>query len=151
LIQDRSAVRRAVLMFQKELAERISAGPGGKAYGRLTVMLGYCADVAVIADVPAARFYPRPEVDSRVIEIQFKPVPNHPAKNEELLYRVVKAAFGKRRKTLKNALAGSELALNPHDAENLLLRADIDPVRRAETLKIAEFVALSNCLCDRDR
>jgi 16S rRNA (adenine1518-N6/adenine1519-N6)-dimethyltransferase len=151
LIQIRSAVRRAVLMFQKELAERISAGPGCKAYGRLTVMLGYCAEVATIADVPAERFYPRPKVDSRIIEIHFKPVPDFPAKSEALLFKVVKAAFGKRRKTLKNALAGSELGLNSDDVENLLLQAHIDAVRRAETLKISEFVALSNCLYDRDQ
>jgi 16S rRNA (adenine1518-N6/adenine1519-N6)-dimethyltransferase len=151
LIQGRCAVRRAVLMFQKELAERISAGPGCKAYGRLTVMLAYCADVAAIADVPAAHFHPRPKVDSRVIEIHFKPAPDYPAQNEALLFKVVKAAFGKRRKTLKNALCGSELGLKPDEAEQLLRKSRIDPMRRAETLHISEFVILCNCLWDWDR
>ncbi len=146
LIRSRHAVSRAVIMLQKELAQRLMALPGGRDYGRITVMLKYCADIRKIAGVPATLFFPRPNVDSQVLEITFKPVPDHPAVNEALLFSVIKAAFSKRRKTLRNALAGSELPLDGQTAGQLLEKAGIAPVRRAETLKIAEFVELSKIL-----
>jgi 16S rRNA (adenine1518-N6/adenine1519-N6)-dimethyltransferase len=146
LINSRTAVNRAVLMFQKELAHRIMASPGGKDYGRLTVMLNYCADLKKLAAIDAALFFPKPKVDSEVLEIKFKNLPQDRAYNEKFLFRVIKAAFGKRRKTLKNALAGSQLRVNGDTALRALNLAGIDPIRRAETLNVSEFVALSNCL-----
>ncbi len=140
------AVNRAVLMFQKELAQRINAPPGGKDYGRLTVMLNYCADLNKLATIDAALFFPKPKVDSEVLEIKFKNRRQDRAYNEKFLFRVIKAAFGKRRKTLKNALAGSQLRVNGDTALRALNLAGIDPIRRAETLNVSEFVALSNCL-----
>jgi 16S rRNA (adenine1518-N6/adenine1519-N6)-dimethyltransferase len=146
LINSRTAVNRAVLMFQKELAQRITAQPGGKDYGRLTVMLNYCADLNKLATIDAALFFPKPKVDSEVLEIKFKNLLQDRAYNEEFLFRVIKAAFGRRRKTLKNALAGSQLRITGDTALRALNLAGIDPVRRAETLDVSEFVALSNCL-----
>jgi 16S rRNA (adenine1518-N6/adenine1519-N6)-dimethyltransferase len=146
LINSRTAVNRAVLMFQKELAQRITAQPGGKDYGRLTVMLNYCADLNKLATIDAALFFPKPKVDSEVLEIQFKNLLQDHAYNEEFLFRVIKAAFGRRRKTLKNALAGSQLRITGDTAMRALNLAGIDPIRRAETLDVSEFVALSNCL-----
>jgi 16S rRNA (adenine1518-N6/adenine1519-N6)-dimethyltransferase len=141
LINSRTAVNRAVLMFQKELAQRITAQPGGKDYGRLTVML-----LNKLATIDAALFFPKPKVDSEVLEIQFKNLLQDHAYNEEFLFRVIKAAFGRRRKTLKNALAGSQLRITGDTAMRALNLAGIDPIRRAETLDVSEFVALSNCL-----
>jgi len=146
LISSRNAVSRAVIMLQKELAQRLTAQPGCKDYGRITAMLQYCAGIRKIAAVPANLFFPKPNVDSQVLEITFKPVPDYPAADEALLFAVIKAAFSKRRKTLKNALAGSELSLNAQSAGKLLEKAGIDPIRRAETLEIAEFVELSKNL-----
>ncbi|MBW2592625.1 MAG: ribosomal RNA small subunit methyltransferase A [Deltaproteobacteria bacterium] len=146
MIRSRNAVRRAVIMLQKELAQRLTARPGCKEYGRITAMLQYCADIRKIAAVPANLFFPKPNIDSQVLEITFKPVPDHPAADENLLFSIIKAAFSKRRKTLKNALAGSELSLDAKTAGQLLEKAGIDPVRRAETLEIAEFVELSKNL-----
>ena len=146
LIQSRKAVSRAILMFQKELAERITSEPGVKDYGRITVMLKYCADVSTIATVKSHLFYPRPKVDSAVVEIRFKTILPCPADDEIFLSRVIQASFGKRRKTLKNALSSSNLQISGQLAEEALTRASIVPSRRAETLSIAEFVALSNCL-----
>jgi 16S rRNA (adenine1518-N6/adenine1519-N6)-dimethyltransferase len=146
LINSRKTVNRAVLMFQKELAQRITAQPGGKDYGRLTVMLNYCADLNKLATIDAALFFPKPKVDSTVLEIKFKNLLQDRAYNEEFLFRVIKAAFGRRRKTLKNALAGSQLRVTGDTALHALNLAGIDPVRRAETLDVSEFVALSNCL-----
>jgi len=144
LIIQRPLVNRAVLMFQKELAERICAKPGGKDYGRISVMLQYCAGITKIADVKASLFFPKPRVDSQIIEIRFRETPVFPADNENFLFSVIKAAFGKRRKTLKNSLSGSGLGIDAHTAEMILNKAGIDPVRRAETLTVEEFVKLSN-------
>jgi 16S rRNA (adenine1518-N6/adenine1519-N6)-dimethyltransferase len=146
LIQNRKAVSRAILMFQKELAERITSEPGVKDYGRITVMLKYCADVSTLATVKSHLFFPKPKVDSEVVEIQFKTDPPWPADDEVFLSRVIQASFGKRRKTLKNALSSSSLEITGQLAEKALESAFIVPSRRAETLSIAEFVALSNCL-----
>jgi 16S rRNA (adenine1518-N6/adenine1519-N6)-dimethyltransferase len=151
LIRNRHGIGRAILMFQKELAERICAPPGIKAYGRLSVMLAYCAEITPLVTIPARLFFPRPKVDSTFLEIRFNQRPENPAKDEALLFRVIKKAFGKRRKTLKNALMGNELQLDASTAPYFLKEAGIDPVRRAETLSVNEFVCLSNCLFDRDK
>jgi 16S rRNA (adenine1518-N6/adenine1519-N6)-dimethyltransferase len=148
LIASRSVVSRAVLMFQKELAQRITAYPGCKEYGRLTVMLRYCSDIKKLADVKAALFFPKPKVDSEVLEFIFKSSPEISAHDENFLFKVIKAGFGNRRKTLKNALTASQLNLDSKTAAQLLQRSDIDPDRRAETLNVAEFVKLSNTLSE---
>ena len=144
LIQQRQVVKRAVLMFQKELAQRLCAGPGSKTYGRLSVLLQYCADIKRLRDIAAEQFHPRPKVDSTVIGITFKERIEPAADDEKLFSRVVQAAFGQRRKTLRNALAGGFLPLNSQESASLLEASGIDPGRRAETLSVAEFVALSN-------
>jgi len=149
LVESRHRVDRAVLMLQKELADRIVAAPGGRDYGRLTVMLAYCATVRRLFTVPADRFFPRPKVDSAVVEIRFNTAPDFPAHDERFLWKVVQAAFGQRRKTLKNALSGSALPLDAAGAEAVLHAAGIDPSRRAETLTVAEFVALSHAAAER--
>ncbi len=146
LIHARSRIDRAVLMLQKEMAQRICAGPGSKAYGRLSVMLGYCADARVLMQVRAPLFFPAPKVDSTVVGIRFLDPPAFPAHDEALLFRVVKAAFGKRRKTLRNALSQSDLNLDPSTCERLLETAQIDPMRRAESLSVAAFARLSNII-----
>lgn len=146
LIDERSLIRRAVLMFQKELAERLCAGPGSKTYGRLSVMLQYCADVRMVQLVGADQFFPKPKVDSAILRMDFKETIAPRAKDERLLARVVQAAFGRRRKTMRNALAGNLLSLETAQAAALLEAVNIDPQRRAETLSVAEFVALSNHL-----
>lgn len=144
LIKSRAAVITAVLMFQKELARRITAQPGCKDYGRLTVMLGYCAKIKKLADVKAHQFFPKPKVDSQLLEIKFLETIKYPANDEELLFRVIKGAFGQRRKTLRNAFAGSELHVDTSTARRILESAGIEPSRRAETLTVSEFVDLSN-------
>ncbi len=143
LIDSRHCVRRAILMFQKELAERIMSRPDSKDYGRITAMLRYCADIRSIAKIGANCFYPKPNVDSEVVEISFH-APKYPAKDETMLFKVIKAAFGQRRKTLKNALSGSELHIPAQEAQAMLEASGIDPNRRAETLEIEEFVRLSD-------
>ncbi len=149
LIRSRKAVSRAVLMFQKELAQRITAQLGCKDYGRLTVMLRYCSDIKKLVDVKASLFFPKPKVDSEILELKFKKEIDPKAVDETFLFQVIKAGFGNRRKTLKNALAASELNIDADTAKSVLEASGIDPIRRAETLAVEEFVKLSNTLIDR--
>lgn len=144
LIEAKEAIDRASLMFQKEVARRLVAGPDSKDYGRLTVMLQYCGPVKKLAAVGAHLFLPRPKVDSEVIEVRFNEVLAHPAKDEALLSAVVKAAFSTRRKTLKNALAHLGPTFDEETIKTVLDRSGIDPSRRAESLTVGEFVVLSN-------
>lgn len=142
LIQHKALISRAILMIQKELAERLCASPGGREYGRLTVMLNYCAKIRPLAEVSAAQFTPPPKVASTVVSIHFNQKSVHDVGDEAFFFRVIKAAFSQRRKTLKNGLAGSELHLPPALAETALKKATIDPRRRAETLSVDDFVRL---------
>ena len=144
----RSLFRRAVFMLQKELAQRLTAVPGTKTYGRLTVMVGYGARVKRLMTIGANQFFPRPQVDSEIILVDFRQSPVLAANDESFLAKVVKAGFGRRRKTLKNALSNSELHLKAAAADTMLRAANIDPMRRAETLTVEEFVTLSNTLMD---
>ncbi|MBW2366993.1 MAG: 16S rRNA (adenine(1518)-N(6)/adenine(1519)-N(6))-dimethyltransferase RsmA [Deltaproteobacteria bacterium] len=145
LIADRKYLNRAVVMFQKELAQRLIAPPGSKTYGRISVMVQYCASVRPIATIPSTVFFPKPQVDSEVIEINFKDDDRQQG-DDAYLFAVIKAAFSKRRKTLKNALAASELKLDPAVIQHALDAAGIDGQRRAETLSVSEFVDLSRRL-----
>ncbi len=142
LLEARQHVNRAILMFQKELARRITASPGNKDYGRLTVMLSYCAEIKSIATIAASLFYPPPKLDSEVVEVNFNILRPYRPHDETMLFQVIKAAFGNRRKTLKNALSTSGLHIDPQIAHQALTAAGIDPGRRAETLAVTEFVAL---------
>ena len=146
LIQERADYERAIFMFQKELAQRITAQPGGRQYGRITAMLRYCADIRTLLKVKAAAFYPAPKVDSNVINIKFKSTAVYGPHDETMLFAVIKAAFGNRRKTLENALTASALGIDTFIALQALNSAGIDPARRAETLEPAEFVSLERCL-----
>ena len=151
LIKSRSALKQAILMFQKELARRISAGPGKKDYGRISAMLQSCADIKSIADVKASQFFPKPKIDSEVLEIIFNNWMDQFVKEEDLFFNVIKAAFSKRRKTLKNALGTSTYFQDPKDADHVLNNIGIDPIRRAETLTKEEFARLGNEVYERSK
>ena len=148
LIHSRKNVRRAVFMLQKELSQRITAQAGCKDYGRLSVMLSYCSDIRKLMDVKAPVFYPRPKVDSEILELKFKKEIRDQAADELFFFKVIKAGFGNRRKTLRNALNASELNIGPDAATRVLEKSGIDPIRRAETLTVEEFVKLSNNLLE---
>lgn len=146
LIANRRYIRRAVLMLQREMVDRLLAAPGSRDFGRLSVMLQYCAALQKVIEVDAVHFFPRPKVSSVVIEVCFHAQPVFSALSEKLLFQVVKAAFGQRRKTLRNALRGSFLGLAPAIVDAWLSAVGIEPRRRAETLAVDEFVQLSNWL-----
>ncbi len=125
------------LMFQREVAERIVAAPGSGAYGRLGVLAGWRTTARIMFDVPPQAFTPPPKVTSSVVHIvpRERPIPCV----AEALGRVTQAAFGQRRKMLRQSL-------KPLGGEALLRAVGIDPTRRAETLAVEEFCAIANAL-----
>jgi 16S rRNA (adenine1518-N6/adenine1519-N6)-dimethyltransferase len=105
-------------------------------------MLTYCAEIKPVATIAPSLFYPVPKIDSEVVEVNFNVSRAYPPHDETMLFQVVKAAFGNRRKTVKNALSASGLHIDSQIAKQALAAAGIDPGRRAETLNAAEFVDL---------
>lgn len=135
---------RAVLMMQREVAERLIAEPGTPEYSAISVFAQYHSRVEIVQRVSRTVFYPPPEVDSAIV--RFTPLPRRlPPDEEKRLFRVVRAAFGQRRKTLLNALSGG-LGLPREQVETVLRNAGIAPQRRGETLTLEEFIALSRWL-----
>ncbi len=138
-----SRFERLVLMFQREVAMRLSATPGGKDYGRLSVAAQWRCRTKRLFDIPPRAFTPAPKVTSSLVELLPLPAPEPPA-DPALFERVSAAAFGQRRKMLRHALRG--LCGNPAE---LLAVAGIEGTRRAEELSVAEFAALANALQGR--
>ena len=151
LVEERISIEKAFLMFQKELAQRIPATPGSKRYSRLSAVVQYAARVDHFADVGPACFFPRPEVESTILEFNFFPPAEFTPDQEKVLFRVIKAAFSKRRKTLKNSLSGNELGLDKSQVYQLLEDAGIDAVRRAETLNVEEFKKIAGLVLSPDK
>jgi 16S rRNA (adenine1518-N6/adenine1519-N6)-dimethyltransferase len=131
------------LMFQKEVAERIVAGPGSRAYGRLAILAQWRADARLAFEIPARAFTPPPKVDSAVVQLEALPEPRYPA-DPAVLARVVALAFGQRRKMLRASLK----QLGP-DVEELLGKAGIRPTDRAEQVPLEAFCRLSRLVAAR--
>lgn len=142
IINNRHLIEMAVIMIQKEVAERLTAKPGSRDYGILSIAVQLYAEVDFVCHVASSAFLPPPKVDSAVVRLRLKDFPSVPLEDERLFFRVVEAAFGERRKTVKNSLK-SRLSLSPDKVEEALKRAGIDSTRRAETLKIEEFALLA--------
>jgi len=128
------------LMFQREVAERIVAQPGSKAYGRLAILAGWRSDARIVMEIPPQAFTPPPKVHSAVVHLTALPTPRYPA-DAKTLQKVVARAFGQRRKMLRASLKG----LAP-DIEDRLLAAGIEPTDRAETVDLERFCALARDL-----
>jgi 16S rRNA (adenine1518-N6/adenine1519-N6)-dimethyltransferase len=135
---------RAVLLLQREVAERLAARPGSKEWGILSVLLQREAEVSIERIVPPGAFLPPPKVDSAVLCAIFRPAPDAIA-DAARFRRLVKAGFAQRRKTLRNALEAARIA--PADAlARALATAGVDPGRRGETLSVAEWAAVDRGL-----
>lgn len=128
-------------MLQKEVVERLAAAPDTADWGRLSVMAQYYCRVESLFVVPPEAFVPRPKVDSAIVRLMPHERLPHPAKDETLLFDLVREAFGQRRKTLRNNLKGRI------DAE-ALSELGIDPGRRPQTLSVEEFVRIANSLAE---
>ncbi|HYZ88676.1 MAG TPA: 16S rRNA (adenine(1518)-N(6)/adenine(1519)-N(6))-dimethyltransferase RsmA [Myxococcales bacterium] len=140
LMDQRAAVRRAVLLLQREVAERVAASPGGRDYGVLSVLLQHVADARIGLRVDRHAFTPPPDVESSALVLDFLATPRVEVRDERRFRALVKAAFAQRRKTLWNALKSVP------GARDALERAGIDPQRRGETLSVAEFAAVERAL-----
>jgi 16S rRNA (adenine1518-N6/adenine1519-N6)-dimethyltransferase len=143
LLESGAGFSLMVLTVQKEVGERIVSPPGGKRYGRLSVLARIYSRPEIIAAVSRNSFFPRPRVDSVVIRLEMIPVPELPALDRVFLREVIRAAFGKRRKMLKNALAGDrELGYSEPRIQAACSGAGIDPHSRPEQLSAGDFINL---------
>jgi 16S rRNA (adenine1518-N6/adenine1519-N6)-dimethyltransferase len=146
LISHRAQVKRAILTFQLEVAKRLAAAPGNKAYGALTVLVQYYAHVTPLLQIRKEAFYPKPEVASMVLELDFtRPYPRR-AEDEENFRKVVKASFAHRRKTILNSLRGALTSLERDHILSALEKCGIEPVKRAENLHMNDYLCLSEAV-----
>jgi 16S rRNA (adenine1518-N6/adenine1519-N6)-dimethyltransferase len=145
LLAWRQRLPRAVLMLQREVADRITAPPGGRIRGALGVMIQTYGDVESAFTVSPASFHPPPQVRSTVLRVRWLPAPREPVGDPVLHDRVVHAAFGTRRKMLRNALAplARVRGLDATGLAGVLRAAEIDGQARAETLAVADFARLA--------
>ena len=139
LLESRAVIRDMHFMLQKEVVDRLAAEPGGKDYGRLSVMMQYHCEVVALFDVPPEAFEPPPKVDSAVVRLVPHAQPPVQVRDVSVLEQLVAQAFSQRRKTLRNTLKDWVTA-------GTMEAHGIDPTRRAETLSLAEFAALANCV-----
>ena len=151
LTEHKDEMEWAVLMLQKEVAQRLSANIGTKDYGILTVRMAACASVRKLLDLGPQHFHPRPKVDSQVVRITFHPKPERartlPSYDPAFFKIVVDAAFQQRRKTLVNALSSSSLVnTDKKNIEAALAQMKLDSRIRGETLQVEYFVTLTNIL-----
>ncbi|WP_040285238.1 16S rRNA (adenine(1518)-N(6)/adenine(1519)-N(6))-dimethyltransferase RsmA [Sporosarcina koreensis] len=141
-------IDRMIIMMQREVADRITASPGTKAYGSLSIAIQYYMDAEVAMIVPKTVFMPQPNVESAVLKLTRKTAPPADVISEDFLFTVARGSFVQRRKTILNNLQSSlpDGKTRKADILTALDTAGIDPGRRGETLSIQEFAALSNAL-----
>ncbi|MFH0844780.1 MAG: 16S rRNA (adenine(1518)-N(6)/adenine(1519)-N(6))-dimethyltransferase RsmA [Pseudomonadota bacterium] len=151
LVKNRDRVGKAILMFQLEFARRLISPPGSKVYGAISVLIRYHAHPSPLLEVSKEAFYPKPKVNSMVLELDFqRPYPRR-AKDEDHFKRIVKGAFAQRRKTLLNALKSALPSYEEPAIRAALRQSDIDPRRRAETLDMDGFLHLTDALSYLDK
>lgn len=143
LLEDRVNVDSITVMMQKEVADRIRATEKDKDRGAISVAVQYYCDVIKVADVKRDVFVPPPKVDSQVLRLDVKKKNEIYVADEELMFRVIKAGFLQRRKTLLNSLSAG-LSIEKGEVENILQACGIDVTRRAQTLSLEEFAKIAN-------
>ncbi len=148
LLLEKLPIRSMVVMLQKEVAERITAKPGTKAYGSLSIAIQYYTQAEMALTVPKSVFLPQPNVDSAVIRMTKRDVPEVEVIDEDFFFTVTRGSFVQRRKTILNNLQAA-MPLGKEKKELILKaleEAEIDPIRRGETLTIKEFGLLADKL-----
>lgn len=148
LLEDGVKADSITIMMQKEVADRINALPGTKAYGALSVAVQYYCTAEAVVNVPKEVFIPQPKVDSTVLRLQIRKEKPVLLENREMFFKCVKAGFGQRRKTLLNSLMGID-GITKEIVRKALDEVGIDSSRRAETLDLKEFAELSNEIFSR--
>lgn len=145
LLETKLNIDSISVMIQKEVAERMIASPGGKDFGALSVAVQYYSKPKIITAVPKTVFIPQPNVDSAVIKLDIYDTPPVSVIDQKLMFKVVKSAFGQRRKTILNALS-SGLNLDKEIVKGVLEIANIDPKKRGEVLSIQDFALIADTI-----
>ncbi len=148
-LEEKVPVKSLTIMIQKEVADRMQAGPGTKDYGALSIAVQYYSNPKILLKVPPSVFIPQPKVESTVIRLDILDTPKVSVEREDLFFSLVKDAFGKRRKTLLNALSTGDLKLEKSLLREVLAASTIDENRRGETLTIEEYGVLANNLAKK--
>lgn len=143
LLEEKLPIKSIVVMVQKEVALRLAAKEGSKDYGAISVLCRYYTEPTVVTKVPASLFVPPPKVDSAVLKLKIREKPAVDVLDEKMFFKVVKASFAQRRKTLLNCLC-SGFSVPKAQISSLLEGIDILPSRRGETLSIEEFKKISD-------
>lgn len=152
LLEQELPIDNITVMVQKEVAERMKASPGTKDYGALSLAVQYRADTYIAANVPPNCFMPRPQVGSCVIRLTKKSEPPVSVKSSELMFKLIRAAFNQRRKTLLNALSNSpEVPYNKEEILDAIIKAKLKETVRGEVLGLEEFALLSDILSGKIR
>ncbi|MEK6681403.1 MAG: 16S rRNA (adenine(1518)-N(6)/adenine(1519)-N(6))-dimethyltransferase RsmA [Nitrospirota bacterium] len=149
LLEAKGMVISMTLMMQREVAERIVAGPGGKDYGVLSIAVQFYAEPKIDFIVPPTVFNPRPKVSSAVVSFNILKKVRVKTRDEEFFFKVVRAGFAQRRKTLRNTMKAANLGISADVLEEAFKRCEIEPTRRGETLSISEFAKLADQLLAR--
>lgn len=144
-LEERLPVTSLTLMVQKEAAQRLCAPPGSRDCGAVSVAVSYYSKPKILFEVPRTSFYPQPNVDSAVIRLDVLPEPSVKVQSEKAFFALVRAAFGKRRKTVLNSVS-SGLGLEKSEVLTALERAAVAPNARVEQLSIGQLAELSNRL-----
>lgn len=152
LLEQKLPVDTITVMIQKEVADRMQAKPSTKDYGVLSLAVQYYCEPEIVVSAPAHCFMPQPNVDSSVIKLKVLEKPRVNVENEEFLFKLIKAAFAQRRKTLINCLTNnSELKLSKQVCTDALKKAELNPQVRGEALPLEEFAKLSDILCKSEK
>ena len=144
LLEGNYGFKKIVIMVQKEVAERFCATPGGKEYGAVTLGVQYRADARIICNVGKEKFIPSPKVDSAVIEMVIRETPKVTPKDEKMFFRVIKAAFAQRRKTLVNSICNAGCFGSKEEVTKAVEKIGKDATIRGEKLSMEDFCALSD-------
>lgn len=146
LLEGDAPIKSITVMVQKEVADRMQCGPGTKDYGALSLAVGYYADAKVILNVPPSCFMPQPKVGSSVIKLDIYDKPPVDTTDPKYMFKVIRAGFNMRRKTLVNALLGGSLGLTKEKIEAALDKMGLSPTIRGEALTLAQFAELADIL-----
>ena len=150
LFESHVPIESITIMVQKEVADRMKTGPGSKEYGALSLAVQYYANPEIVANVPPNCFMPRPNVGSAVIRLTRYETPVVDVKDEKLMFRIIRASFNQRRKTLVNGLKNSgEINFSKEQIEAAITTIGKPLTIRGEALTLADFAALSNAFSDR--
>lgn len=149
LLESGLPFKKIVVMIQKEVAQRLCAQPATKDYGAISVATQYYSKPQIIMNVPSSSFIPAPKVDSAVVCMDILEKPSVSPKNEKLFFKLIKAAFSQRRKTLVNALSGSGAFGTKEEIAKAVEMQDFSPTVRGEALSIEDFCKLSDYFTEK--